>query len=329
MEERLVIEILQSATEYLSLEQLEKLQNTLYIKLHDYEIKEICTDLTISTDGNYQLLDMFLATKRVEGRADSTLKYYNYILTRMIDNVNKLLKEITTNDLRYYLAIYKKDHDVNNITIDNMRRIFTSFFGWLTEEEYIRNNPAKRLKKTKIDKLIKEPLSDEQLEKIRCNCEKERDLAIVDFMYSTGVRVSELVALNRTDINFVSKDCIVMGKGSKQRKVYLNAKASLHLKSYLLSRTDGNPALFVTCKSPYTRLTKGGIESIIRNLGRKAGIEKVHPHRFRRTMATDAMNRGMPVQEVSILLGHQSIETTMIYCVVNQNSVKASHERCI
>lgn len=327
MVEKIITEILQSATEYLTTDQLDKLQGTLFIKMHGYDVVETCTDLVVSEDGNMKLMNLFLATKRVEGRSENTLMYYRSTLSKALEFLNKQIKDINTNDLRYYLAIYKQERKVSNVTVDNVRRIFTSFFGWLAEEDHIAKSPAKRLKRTKVEQRVKEALNEEEMERIRCQCKRERDLAIIDFLYSTGVRVSELVSLNRSDIDFAAKECIVFGKGAKERRVYLNAKALIHLKSYLGSRTDDNPALFVSCKEPHSRLSAGGIESIVRELGEKAHVKKVHPHRYRRTMATSAMNRGMPIQEVSVLLGHQQIETTMIYCVVNQNNVKLSHQR--
>ena len=208
-----------------------------------------------------------------------------------------------------------------------MRRIFSSFFAWLEDEDYIAKSPVRRIHKVKTDSLVKEVLSDEQLEQLRDSCTTKRDLAIIDFLSSTGIRVGELVKLNREDIDFHERQCVVFGKGNKERIVYFNARTKLHLQQYLNGRTDDNPALFVSLHSPHTRLTISGIEMRIRKLGHTLSMPKVHPHKFRRTLATMAIDKGMPIEQVQRLLGHVRIDTTLHYAIVNQNNVKLAHKK--
>jgi site-specific recombinase XerD len=247
----------------------------------------------------------------------------------MIESIDKEIIDITTEDLRQYLAEYQQNRKVSKVTLDNMRRIFLSFFAWLEDEDYIVKSPVRRIHKVKADKIIKEAFTDENVEILRDNCESLRDLAIVDILNSTGMRVGELVRLNRNDINFNDRQCIVFGKGSSEREVYFDAKTKIHLLNYLESRTDTNSALFVTTKKPNNRLTIGGVQFILRKLGKKANVNKVHPHRFRRTLATVAIDKGMPIEQVQRLLGHVKIDTTMHYAIVNQNNVKISHKKFI
>ena len=269
----------------------------------------------------------FLVRKRVEGRSERTLGLYNLHLRRMLQCLNKPVQEITEGDLFLYIERYKRQRQVSGVYLDNIRLVFSSFFGWLNAKGYIRKNPAAGLDPIKTEKRIKKPLSDIELEKLRRKCGLERDLALIEFLYSTGVRVSELVALNRQDIDFVSMDVIVYGKGAKERETYLTAASCMHLKEYLDSRKDDNEALFVSLRAPHKRLTVSGVEEILRRLGRCTGIEKVHPHRFRRTMATNILNKGMPIEEVKEILGHVKLDTTMIYCQVGRENVKHSHRK--
>lgn len=245
----------------------------------------------------------------------------------MLQCINKPIKEITEADLFMYISMYQKKRSVSNAYLDNIRLVFSSFFGWLNNKGYIPKNPAAGLDPIKTEKRIKKPLSDTELEKLRRKCKIERDLALLEFLYSTGVRVSELVALNRQDIDFNNMDVIVYGKGAKERETYLTAASCMHLKEYLDSRLDNNEALFVSLRSPHERLTVSGVEEILRRLGRQTGIEKVHPHRFRRTMATNILNKGMPIEEVKEILGHVKLDTTMIYCQVSRENVRHSHRK--
>ena len=273
------------------------------------------------------LLDAFLSAKKVEGCSDKSLRYYYSTIDNMLTSVGKTAKHITTDDLRQYLDAYQKSSNASKVTIDNIRRILSSFFSWLEEENHILKSPVRRIHKVKTGKTVKETYTDEALEIMRDSCETDRDLAMIDLLASTGMRVGEMVKLNRADIDFQERECIVFGKGDKERRVYFDARTKIHLMRYLDSRTDNNPALFVSLQSPHNRLQISGVEVRLRVLGRKLGITKVHPHKFRRTLATMAIDKGMPIEQVQRLLGHQSIDTTLQYAMVNQNNVKISHQK--
>lgn len=306
---------------------LDELQNVLYCVLSGYDITEKSTELQRIDRSWEEELGAFLVRKRVEGRSDGTIVQYKQHLRRMLQYINKPVKEITEADLFMYISVYKKRRDVSNVYLDNIRLVFSSFFGWLNNKGYIAKNPAAGLDPIKKEKRIKKPLSDTELEVLRRNCILKRDTALVEFLYSTGVRVSELIALNRQDINYNSMNAIVYGKGAKEREAYLTATACMHLKEYLAVRTDDNEALFVSLKAPHKRLTVAGVEEILRRLGKETGIEKVHPHRFRRTMATNILNKGMPIEEVKEVLGHAKLDTTLIYCQINKESVQHHHKK--
>lgn len=280
-------------------------------------------------DDNQHLVSVFLAAKRVEGCSEKTVRYYDSTIRNVLTAVRKDIKTISTDDLRIYLDDYQKRSRASKVTIDNIRRILSSFFSWLEDEDYIVKSPVRRIHKVKTCKTVKETYSDEALELMRDNCECVRDLAIIDILSSTGMRVGELVRLNRSDIDFENRECIVLGKGNKQRKVYFDARTKIHLQSYLRVRADENEALFVALQKPYDRLQISGVEIRLRELGRKLEINKVHPHKFRRTLATMAIDKGMPIEQVQQLLGHQSVDTTLQYAMVNQNNVKLSHRRFI
>ena len=280
-------------------------------------------------DDNRHLVSVFLAAKRVEGCSEKTVRYYDSTIRNVLTAVCKDIKQITTDDLRMYLDEYQKRSNASKVTIDNIRRILSSFFSWLEDEDYIVKSPVRRIHKVKTCKTVKETYSDEALELMRDNSECVRDLAIIDILASTGMRVGELVRLNRGDIDFENRECIVLGKGNKQRKVYFDARTKIHLQSYLRIRTDDNEALFVSLQKPFDRLQISGVEIRLRELGRKLEINKVHPHKFRRTLATMAIDKGMPIEQVQQLLGHQSVDTTLQYAMVNQNNVKLSHRRFI
>ena len=280
-------------------------------------------------DDNRHLVSVFLAAKRVEGCSEKTVRYYDSTIRNVLAAVCKDIKKITTDDLRMYLDDYQKRSGASKVTIDNIRRILSSFFAWLEDEDYIVKSPVRRIHKVKTCKMVKETYSDEALELMRDKSECIRDLAIIDILASTGMRVGELVRLNRADIDFENRECIVLGKGNKQRKVYFDARTKIHLQSYLRTRTDDNEALFVSLQRPFDRLQISGVEIRLRELGRKLEIDKVHPHKFRRTLATMAIDKGMPIEQVQQLLGHQSVDTTLQYAMVNQNNVKLSHKRFI
>lgn len=317
----LINEILAEMQNKLSNMQLSALKEVLERKLGKESEEEY------DENRNKSFVQDFLATKKFEGCSERTLERYVYDVSKMIDTLQKNIENITKEDIRGYLADYQKTHKIKNSTLDNMRRYISSFFAWLEEEEYILKSPVRKIKQIKQEKVIKEPLSEVDIEKIKEETEKTRDLAIIEVLYSTGARISELVGLNRNDIN--NGEAVIHGKGGKERKVYFTDSAMYYLEKYLESRDDKNEALFVSMKSPHERLSINSIEALLRNLGKQANVENVHPHRFRRTMATRALNKGMPLQEVSILLGHSKLETTMIYCVVDQDNVKMSHKKYI
>lgn len=274
-------------------------------------------------------IQIFLAAKRVEGCSDKTIRYYDSTIRNVLTAINKSPEYATTEDIRLYLDEYQQKSGASKVTIDNIRRILSSFFSWLEDEDYIVKSPVRRIHKVKTCKTVKETYSDEALELMRDGTECVRDLAIIDMLASTGMRVGELVKLNKSDVDFQNRECIVLGKGNKQRKVYFDARAKIHLQKYLYSRGDDNEALFVSLQKPYNRLKISGVEIRLRELGRKLNLNKVHPHKFRRTLATMAIDKGMPIEQVQQLLGHQSVDTTLQYAMVNQNNVKASHKRYI
>lgn len=317
MEEKIVT-IINDMSEVLNAAQLRKLQEVLLQRLSENEAME-------KPASNSEYLEMFLNAKKIEGCSDRTIKYYRDTIARMIEKVDSPIRKITTEDMRAYLSDYQNMNHCGKATVDNIRRNISSFFSWLEEENYILKSPMRRIHKIKTNQKVKEVISDEEIERLRDTCSCRRDLAIIDLLYSTGIRVGELVNLNVSDVDFEARECVVFGKGGKERKVYFDAKAKLHLKNYLDSRTDDNPALFVTMDAPYDRLKISGVEIRVRKLGRSLGISKVHPHKFRRTMATRAIDKGMPIEQVQKLLGHLQIDTTMQYAMVNQSNVKNSH----
>lgn len=276
---------------------------------------------------NQSLKEEFLSAKHVEGCSERSVSYYSSTLDNLIKNLSKPFNQMETEDLRVYLSEYQKKNDASKQTIDNIRRILSSFFTWLEDEDYILKSPVRRIHKIKTMKQVKETYSDEALERLRDNCKTIRDLALIDMLASTGMRVGELVKINRVDVDFVNRECVVLGKGSKERVVYFDARTKLHLQNYLNSRTDENEALFVSLLEPHNRLEIAGVEIMLRKLGRSLEINKVHPHKFRRTLATRAIDKGMPIEQVQKLLGHQKIDTTMEYAIVDQQNVKNSHKK--
>ena len=321
MEEKLV-KILNEMADYLNISQMKKLQETLLKHLAENEAKT-------EEIPNVEYLKMFIDAKQIEGCSERTLQYYRVTIEHMLGSIETPIRKITTDEIRGYLVDYQKVNNCSKVTVDNVRRNMSSFFSWLEEEDYILKSPMRRIHKIKTKQPVKETITDEMIEKLRDNCTCVRDLAMIDLLYSTGIRVGELVGLNISDIDFEERECIVFGKGDKERRVYFDAKAKLHLQEYIESRTDDNPALFVTLDAPHARLKISGVEIRVRELGRKLNIDKIHPHKFRRTMATRAIDKGMPIEQVQKILGHSQIDTTMQYAIVNQNNVKASHRRYI
>ena len=321
MEEKL-IKIINEMADYLNIAQMKKLQEVLIKNLSDARPEK-------EQISNEEYLKMFIEAKQIEGCSARTLQYYQVTIEHLLKNTDTMIRKITTDEIRTYLAEYQQRNNCSKVTVDNVRRNISSFFSWLEEEDYILKSPMRRIHKIKTKQPVKEIISDEMIERLRDNCRCSRDLAMIDLLYSTGIRVGELVGLNISDIDFEERECVDYGKGDKERRVYFDAKAKLHLQNYISSRTDTNPALFVTLDSPYERLKISGVEIRVRELGRKLNIEKIHPHKFRRTMATRAIDKGMPIEQVQKILGHSQIGTTMQYAIVNQNNVKTSHRRYI
>ncbi len=321
MEER-IVEIINEMAEYLSIEQLKKLQEVMLRSFSEGESQKKYLP-------NEEYLRLFLDAKKIEGCSERTVHYYKVTVEKLLKSIKTPIRKITTEDLRKYLVEYQGINNCTRVTVDNIRRNISSFFSWLEEENYILKSPAKRIHKIKVKQPVKETISDEGIERLRDACQCTRDLAMVDLLYSTGIRVGELVNLDIDDVDFEARECVVFGKGDKERKVYFDAKAKLHLQNYLSERTDDNHALFVTLDKPHNRLKISGVEIRIRNLGRMLNMDKIHPHKFRRTMATRAIDKGMPIEQVQKILGHSQIDTTMQYAIVNQTNVKTSHQKFI
>lgn len=315
--------------EVLDEKQLQKLQNVLCIQFHGLKLEEENTQLVTSESGWQKILKLYTASKRLENCADSTVKQYSDCVIKMVTSLNKRLCDITTNDIRFYLAMFQESRKCSISYMDTIRRYLSSFFTWASDEGFIPRNPMRRIKHMKVPQKIKKPFSAAEREHLRCTANRERDIAIMEFLYSTAGRIGEVVALNRSDIDWGNREVIIYGeKGKKERKVYLTEECAYHLRKYLLSRTDTNPALFVSCRKPFGRLGKEAIQSMLSELGKKARIH-THPHKFRRTLLTDAGNRGIPLQEIQAYAGHQKPDTTMMYVTVNEENVKASFRRYI
>lgn len=327
MKDAKIAEVLQEMLPYLDNSQMEQLQRVLQHTFWNCSVEE-------KQDGEPSeqapdMVDLFLASKRVEGCSEKTLTYYKATIEASISEIGKQIRHITTEDLRSYLTEYQRKRQSSRVTIDNIRRILSSFFSWLEDEDYILKSPVRRIHRVKTSTVIKETYTDEALETMRDNCTELRDLAMIDLLASTGMRVGEMVLLNREDIDFNERECIVFGKGDKERLVYFDARTKIHLQNYLASRTDTEQALFVSLKAPHKRLQIGGVESRLREMGKRLDIPKVHPHKFRRTLATVAIDKGMPIEQLQQLLGHQRIDTTLKYAMVKQSNVKLAHRKYI
>ena len=326
MKQKFINEVVQEMLGCINNAQLQRLQQTLEYALFD---KEIVISSNVQEDTSEDLLESFLSAKRVEGCSEKSLVYYRNTIQSMLDTMTMPVREIETDNLREYLTSYQKEKNSSKVTIDNIRRILSSFFSWLEDEDYIIKSPVRRIHRVKSATTIKETYSDENMEIMRDSCTELRDLALIDILASTGMRIGELVLLNRKDINFEERECVVFGKGSKERMVYFDARTKIHLQEYLNHRTDDNPALFVSLKAPYERMKIGGIEARLRGIGRRLGIDKVHPHKFRRTLATMDIDKGMPIEQLQQLLGHKRIDTTLQYAMVKQSNVKIAHRKYI
>ena len=329
----LVSEITLAMEDTLTNDQIKKLQNVLYMKMNDYTVEKEVTALALYDDSNIRILEIFLQTKRVEGKSENTITRYKDMLSTLLDSMNKPIKEITTWDLRTYLAIYKETRHVSDNTLDGMRRIYTSFFSWLQKEKYLSDDPSARLQKIKAEKKVKQIITEEDMERLRIACKTDRDIAMIDLFYSSGMRVGELSALNRADIDFTNKSVIVHGKGNKQRTVYFNGSTKVRLENYLSKRTDNNPALFVTLKNGSMineplRFSIKAIETRINVIAKSSGLEHIHPHKFRRSMATNMAKKNISVNKIAYILGHEKISTTQEYLVNNAIDVENSYRMC-
>ncbi|MGI6500592.1 MAG: site-specific tyrosine recombinase/integron integrase [Anaerostipes sp.] len=327
MKQDLINDVMQLMQKSLNNEQMQCLKQSMEQILFEYDV-QMKSNMEAKED-NQQMVDNFIAAKKIEGCSDKTLNYYRTTIATMLDEISKNAKRIMTDDLRNYLTKYQAEKNLSKVTVDNVRRILSSFFSWLEDEDYILKSPVRRIHKIKTSSCIKETYSDESLELMRDNCTQIRDLAMIDMLASTGMRVGEMVLLNRDDINFAERECIVFGKGDKERIVYFDARTKLHLQEYLDSRNDSNQALFVALNKNHERLKIGGIEVRLRELGKLLGINKVHPHKFRRTVATVAIDKGMPIEQLQQLLGHRRIDTTLQYAMVKQSNVKIAHRKYI
>ena len=326
MKQKLINDVIKEMLPFLNNAQAERLQDVLQHALWHYEV---CETADGEPEQEQDLVALFLSAKRIEGCSEKSLKYYKSTIQAMLDELGKEVIEIVTEDIRGYLTNYQWKKRSSRVTIDNIRRILSSFFSWLEDEDYILKSPVRRIHKVKTASNIKETYSDETLELMRDNCSEIRDLAMIDLLASTGMRVGEMVLLNRKDIDFNERECIVFGKGDKERMVYFDARTKLHLQAYLDSRADESPALFVSLKAPHNRMTIGGIETRLREMGKRLGVPKVHPHKFRRTLATMAIDKGMPIEQLQQLLGHKRIDTTLQYAMVKQSNVKLAHRKYI
>lgn len=325
MKELIINDVMNKMSTNLTSTQLKELKKALSDSLSNVQI----SIEEETTDEQDKIIESFISAKRVEGLSNNTLIYYQNTIIRMLDSIRRPIKLIDTDSLRSYLSDYQNNNNSSHVTIDNIRRILSTFFTWLEDEDYIIKSPIRRIHKIKTLTLVKETYSDESLEKMRDRCTNLRDLALIDILASTGMRVGELVKLNIKDIDFNERECKVLGKGNKERIVYFDARTKVHLQEYLNFRKDTNEALFVSLNSPYNRLKIGGIEARIKHLGDKLQVGRSHPHKFRRTLATKAIDKGMPIEQLQVLLGHRRIDTTLQYAMVNQTNVKNSYRKVV
>lgn len=307
----------------------ERVEAALHIQLQGYEVQKRTTEVIVHDGSSLGMVRKFIATKRLEGKSEKTLRKYQPELERLVGFLSKKLYEVEIYDLRLYLALYKENKKVSNRTLDNIRKTISSFFSWMHDEGHIGRNPAKALKQIKYIKEVKKPFTSVEREKLKNACSFLRDLALSEFLYASGLRVSEVVSLNRENIDFTTREAYVIGKGNKERKFYLSEVCIEYLRQYLQSRTDNNRALFVGIKAPYRRIGKEGIETAVKRLGKKAGVDNVHPHRFRRTLATDLVKKNVPIQDVAAILGHADLRTTQVYVCLDQETVKYHYNKAV
>ena len=325
---KIVDQVLESLPE-LSADLRDKIERTLLTSLQNYEVQERCTEVSIHDNTNMGLVRKFIATKKLEGKSERTLRRYQPELEKLVYFLDKKLYEVSSYDLRLYLSLYKEQRKISNRTLENMRKTISAFFSWLHDEGVITQNPARAVKQIKYDKIVRKPFSAVDREKLKNACCPLRDLALTEFLYASGLRVSEVISLDRSSIDFITREATVIGKGGKERRFYLSEVCAEYLRQYLNSRYDDNVALFVGTKSPYRRLTKEGVEYIVKDLGKKAGVSNVHPHRFRRTLATDLVRKGVPIQDVAQILGHSDLRTTQVYVALDQSTVKYHYSQAV
>lgn len=325
---KIVDQILESLPE-LSADLRERIERTLLTSLQNYEVQERCTEVAIHDNTSMGLVRKFIATKKLEGKSERTLRRYQPELEKLVYFLDKKLYEVSPYDLRLYLSLYKEQRKISNRTLENMRKTISTFFGWLHDEGLIGQNPARAVKQIKYDKIVRKPFTPVERERLKNACCQLRDLALSEFLYASGLRVSEVISLDRNSIDFVTREATVIGKGGKERRFYLSEVCAEYLRQYLNSRCDDNAALFVGTKSPNRRLTKEGVEYIVKDLGKKAGVSNVHPHRFRRTLATDLVRKGVPIQDVAQILGHSDLRTTQVYVALDQSTVKYHYSQAV
>ena len=331
MNETPIQAIEQAMLPFLSNQHLKQLHTVLEVVLSQYDMqpKESPMPLNGLEPSNQSLANRFLFAKQLEGCSENTIRYYRATIKRLLASIDEPISCLRTDDLRAYLAKYEQVNQCSKANVDNVRRILSSFFSWLEDEDYILKSPIRRIKKIRSAKTVKDTYTDEALERMRDGAKCIRDLAMIDLLASTGMRVGELVNLDIADVDFEHRECVVLGKGNKERPVYFDARTKIHLRNYLAARTDSSPALFVSLQKPHNRLQISGVESRLRALGKRLGLGRVHPHKFRRTLATRVIDKGMPIEQVQRLLGHAKIDTTLMYAMVDQDNVRASHRRYI
>ena len=325
---KIIDQVLESLPD-LSADIRDKIERTLLTSLQGYEVQERCTDVTVHDNTNIGFVRKFIATKKLEGKSERTLRRYQPELEKLVSFLDKKFYEVSPYDLRLYLSLYKEQRQISNRTLENMRKTISTFFGWLHDEGVIGQNPARAVKQIKYDKIVRKPFTPVERERLKNACSLLRDLSLTEFLYASGLRVSEVVSLERNSIDFVTREATVIGKGGKERRFYLSEVCAEYLRQYLNSRTDDNTALFVAAKAPYKRLTKEGVEFIVKSLGQKAGVNNVHPHRFRRTLATDLVRKGVPIQDVAQILGHSDLRTTQVYVSLDQSTVKYHYSQAV
>lgn len=327
----LINNILHDMEQFLSSNELVILNNVLQKVLTNYSISsdgELYEDIPY-TELNKQLLTKFIEDKRLFGLSEKTLMYYQEELTRFLEWIKMGADSVTTEDIRYYFSYLMETRKVNSTTIDNTRRIFNTFYNYCVVNGLLYSNPCKKIDKIKGKKKIKKPFSNMEIIVMRDHFKDIREEATFELLLSSGMRVGELTLLNKTDLNMEDLTVIVTGKGNKQRECFFSELAKYKIQKYLETRDDDNPALFVSLNSPFNRLKISGLSRSLRELGDRAGVNQVHPHRFRRTFATKLLHKGVPIDQIQKFLGHSQIETTQLYASSNDEEIEYNHKRYV